>query len=142
ETHLAEAWPKSGPTLLWEFVKGEGWACPAIVGDRLVLFSRRGDQEVADCLERETGKSLWTFAYAAPYRDRYGTGDGPRNSAVIADSRVFVSGVTGLLHCLDLATGKVVWKRDLQKDFDLAPSFFGRGSTPLVLGNRLILNIG
>jgi hypothetical protein len=142
ETHIASAWPKSGPTIVWEFEKGEGWACPAIVADRLVLFHRVKDQEVTDCLQRETGQRIWSFAYDAPYRDRYGTGDGPRNSAVVADGRVFTSGVTGQLHCLDLATGKVVWQRDLQKDFDLKPSFFGRGSTPLALGDRLILNIG
>jgi len=142
ETHLLSTWPKNGPAKVWELEKGTGWSCPSIVGDRLVLFHRRNGREVIDCLQRETGKPLWNFSYDAPYQDRYGASDGPRTSPVIAEGRVFVFGITAQLHCFDLATGKVVWQRDLQKDFDLLQNFFGHGSTPLVLGSRLILNLG
>ena len=142
ETHLLEAWPKGGPAKVWEFEKGTGWACPAISGDRLVLFHRRDGREVVDCLHRETGKPFWNFSYDAPYRDRYGASDGPRTSPVISGKLVFVVGVTAQLHCLDLETGKVIWQRDLQNDFALLPNFFGRGSTPLILGNQLVLNLG
>ena len=142
ETGLLKVWPKAGPALVWEFAKGAGWACPAIAGNRLVLFHRQNGREVVDCLQRETGQRLWTFGYDAPYRDRYGSSDGPRTSAVIAGEKVFVFGVTAQLHALDLTSGKELWNRDLQKDFDLNPNFFGYGSTPLVLGQRLILNLG
>ncbi len=142
ETGLLKAWPPGGPALVWEIEKGEGWSCPAIVGDRLILFHRKAGREVVDCLERESGKPLWNFSYEAPYKDRYGSSDGPRTSPVIAAGRVFVYGVTGQMHVLDLADGKIVWQRDIEHDFQLLPSFFGRGSTPLVLGSRVILNVG
>jgi outer membrane protein assembly factor BamB len=51
-------------------------------------------------------------------------------------------GVEGKLHCLDLATGAVRWKRDVLADFKLTPNFFGVGSTPLVEGDKLVVNVG
>lgn len=142
ETKLLKSWPAGGPVCVWELQKGAGWSCPAIVGDRLVLFHRQEDREVIQCLDRETGKPSWDFSYTAPYQDRYGASDGPRTSPVIADGRVFAYGVAGMLHALDLTTGKVLWKRDIQTEFDQAKNFFGHGSTPLVLGKQLILSIG
>lgn len=142
ETKLLHAWPASGPKVAWEFAKGIGYACPAIAGERLVLFHRVEDREVVDCLNAADGKSLWKFDYAAPYRARYGDRPSTRSSPVIADGHVFTYGVAGLLHCLDLAGGKVAWKRDFAREPGLAPAFFGIGATPLVLGKRLILNVG
>ncbi len=142
ETHLLKNWPKDGPAVVWEYEKGEGWACPAIANGRLVLFHRQNNQEVIDCLQCESGKRLWTLAYDATYQDRYGTGNGPRTSAVINEGRVYTFGISGKLHCLDLETGKQIWERDTQVDFDLKHNFFGHGSTPLAANGRLILNLG
>ena len=134
ETKLLHEWPAAGPKVLWEFPKGDGYACPAIVGERLVLFHRVEDREVVQCLDAASGKALWKFDYAAPYRARYGDRASTRSSPVIADGRVFTYGVAGMLHALDLASGKVVWQRDCAREPGLAPAFFGIGSTPLVLG--------
>jgi outer membrane protein assembly factor BamB len=46
------------------------------------------------------------------------------------------------LHCLDLASGRIVWKRDLRVDYRVKQDFFGTSSTPLVEGDRLIVNVG
>ncbi len=142
ETKLLKEWPAAGLRKVWEVEKGKGWACPAISEGRLVLFHRISDREVIDCLHAENGERLWRFDYAAPYQDRYGASDGPRTSPVTANGRVFTFGVTGQLHCLDLATGKLLWKRDLATELEMKLNFFGFGSTPLVQGKRLILNVG
>jgi outer membrane protein assembly factor BamB len=142
ETKLLKNWPPAGPPVLWEYAKGSGYACPAIAGRQLVLFHRVEDREVVDCLGAFDGKPLWKFDYPAPYRARYGDRASTRSSPVIADGRVFTYGVAGLLHCFDLATGKVVWQRDFAREPGLAPAFFGIGATPLVMGKRIILNVG
>lgn len=97
---------KSSLKKVWEFSKGKGWASPAVVGDRVLVFHRRDQQEVLDCLEAATGKELWRYAYEAPYRDRYGSGDGPRSSPVVDGDRVYVFGVSGQMHCVDLKEGR------------------------------------
>jgi outer membrane protein assembly factor BamB len=142
ETRLLHDLPKGGPRVVWEVAKGNGFGGPAIVGDRLVIFHRMGERETIDCLNAETGRRFWTSDYAAPYRPRYGGSEGPRTSPVIADGRVFTFGITGRLHCFDLASGAVRWQRDCAAEFEMGPAFFGYGSTPLVLGSRLIVQIG
>ena len=51
-------------------------------------------------------------------------------------------GAEGKLHCLELGSGKVVWKRDLRAEYKVRQDFFGTASTPLVEGRLLIVNVG
>ena len=122
--------------------KGDGYSAPAIAGDRLILFHRVGDEEVVDCLRTTDGRRFWRFSYPTAYHDRYGYNHGPRCSPVISGDAVFTFGAAGKLHCLDLQTGAVRWQRDILKDYKLAQNFFGVGSTPLVEGDKLIVNVG
>ena len=142
ESGLLRKFPAEGLRVLWEMPLGKGMGGPAIIGGRIVVFHRLADKETVECRDAATGKSEWKFDYAAPYLPRYGGGTGPRTSPVIADGRVFVFGVTGRLHCLDLASGKMIWEHDCAREYSMKPAFFGFGSTPLVMGSRVIVQIG
>lgn len=142
ETNLLQKFPPGGPPLVWQVPKGDGYSSPSVVGDRLILFHRLDNDEVVDCLGARDGKPIWRFRYPTSYRDRYGYNHGPRSSPVIAGDSVFTFGAEGKLHCLDLATGALRWKRDILREFNLKQNFFGVGSTPLVEGDKLILNVG
>lgn len=142
ETHLLEKFPEGGLKKIWEMEKGNSYTSPSIVGDRLVVFNRKGDEEVIQCLEPETGKQLWSHAYPTGYRDRYGFNDGPRASAVIAEGRVFTLGAESVLTCLDLASGTRLWQRQLATEFDRLPYFFGHGCAPIVHGGKVIVPLG
>src|SRR5688572_3075818 len=139
ETKLTRTLP---PPLVWEYDKGTGYASPAIAGGRLVFLHRLANDEIVECLHPETGASQWQFRYATAFEDRYGYNNGPRSSPVIDGERVYTLGAEGKLHCLDLASGKVIWKRDLRAEYKVPQDFFGTSSTPLVEGPLLILNIG
>ena len=127
---------------LWEMRKGEGFASPVIVGERLVLFHRVGTEEVIDCVHAGDGRRFWQVRYPTSYKDRYGYNPGPRASPAIAGGRVFTFGAEGRLHCIDLASGRINWRRDLHAEFGIRQNFFGVGASPLVLGDRVILQIG
>ncbi len=142
ETHVLERFPKEGLHVVWEAKRGSGYAAPAIAGDRLIMFHRSGREEVVECLARETGDRYWRVSYPSGYRDRYGYNDGPRAAPVIAGESVFTIGAGGVLHCLELTTGRVRWKRELNREFKLKQNFFGCGAMPLVEGDKLILCIG
>jgi outer membrane protein assembly factor BamB len=139
ETRLSRTLP---PWLVWEFAKGTGYASPAIAGERLVFLHRMANEEIVECLHAETGASRWQFRYATAFEDRYGYNNGPRASPVIDDERVYTVGAEGKLHCLELGSGKVVWKRDLRAEYRVPQDFFGTASTPLVEGRLLIVNVG
>src|SRR2546425_57645 len=51
-------------------------------------------------------------------------------------------GAEGTTHCLELGSGKIVWKRDLPVDYKVRQDFFGTASTPLVEDRLLIVNVG
>ena len=142
ETGLRHEWPKEGPRKLWESPKGKGHSAPAVSGGKVVVLFAEGENEVVEALDAANGARLWRMSYAAPFTSKYGGGSGPCSNPTIAGGRVFTLGISSILHCLDLATGKVVWKRDLAADYELLPTFFGQGGTPLVLGDRVIVSLG
>ncbi len=149
ETELLKEFPKEGPKVVWETPTGEGYACPAILGDAIVLFYSKDKQECIERREAATGKLVWTHSYPISYRDKFGYANGPRAGAVIrpgATSKdptyVYTFGVASNLHCLDLATGKVVWKRDTAAEDQVPQYFFGSGASPIVVGENVILNLG
>ena len=142
ETGIRRDWAASPPALVWEIPKGEGHTSPAVVDGRVLLFHRLGDDEVLDCLDAESGRRIWRNTDRAPYRDRFGSGNGPRTHPVVADGRVYVYGVTGRLRSFDLATGAALWSRDFELEEGLVPNFFGHGSTPLVWEGRVVVQTG
>ncbi len=142
ETHLLTKLSGDSLVKVWEVERGGGYTCPAIVGDRLVHFHSIRDVDIVECLHPETGKRYWEFTYDNPYRDRYGFSNGPRASPVIADGRVYTLSATSKLHCLDLESGKVLWKRDLLEEYEIGDFFFGHGPTPLVYQDQVIVPMG
>jgi len=61
---------------------------------------------------------------------------------VIQTGRVFTYGAQGVLTCLDANTGKRLCQRDTHTDYGAKPGYFGAGSSPIVVGNLVIVNVG
>jgi outer membrane protein assembly factor BamB len=139
ETPLTRVLP---PPLVWEIPKGTGYTSPAVAGPHLIFVHRVGDEEIVECLHPETGARRWQFRYGTEFEDRFGYNNGPRSSPVVDGDRVFTVGAEGTLHCLDLPTGTLAWKRDLRLDYRVPQDFFGTASTPLIEGALLIVNVG
>lgn len=142
EAPLLTDFGEKTPAKVWEVGMGEGYASPAISGDRLVIFHALDGHETAECLHRETGKRFWSFSYPIDYRDRYGFANGPRASPVIAEGVVLLLGVTSQLHAVDLQTGKKIWQHDLRAKYRVPQDFFGHGSSPLVHEGQVIVQVG
>ena len=142
ETGILTEWPAEGPRLVWHTRVGEGYSMPSVALGRLFHFSRYGDVARLSCVNAETGQPLWRFDYDTDYVDMYGYDGGPRSSPVIDGDRVYILGAEGMLHCLNVADGALVWKVDTLARFHVVPNFFGVGGTPLVEGELLIVQIG
>lgn len=142
ETKLLKKFPEGGPKIVWELATGNGYSSPTIQGDRLVYVHRVRDDVTVECLHPATGDKYWDFSYPTTYEDRYGYSNGPRASPVIDGDRVYVMGVEGRFLCLELKTGRVVWERNINRDFNVKQDFFGTVGTPLLQGDLLIVNVG
>lgn len=141
-TALREQWGATGPAVVWRKPIGQGFAGPAVAGDRVILFHRVGNEEVVEALDAATGTTTWRYAYGTNYRDDFGFDEGPRAVPVVADGVVYTFGAQGQLHAVDLARGARLWSEDTTRRFNVPKGFFGAGGSPLVEGGRVIANIG
>jgi outer membrane protein assembly factor BamB len=142
EKGLVNAFPGKGPSVVWQKEVGDGYAGPVVAGGKLILFHRLGDKDVVECLDAATGKQRWRFDYATAYSDRLGKGDGPRATPLIDGKRVYTLAADGRLHCLNIDTGKKLWMRSLNKDYRVPPSYFGVGTSPIIEGDNVVVNVG
>ncbi|MGH7171947.1 MAG: PQQ-binding-like beta-propeller repeat protein [Gemmataceae bacterium] len=142
ETGLLQTWGAKGPPVVWQKEIGEGFSAPVVAGERLILFHRVGDEEVVECLNATNGKAMWKHGDATKYNDPLGKGDGPRSTPLIAGERVYTLSPGGRLLCLKLADGDKVWQRELLKDYKVPQSYFGVGTSPILEGGRLLVNVG
>jgi len=147
---LAGRWPKDGPDTVWQRPVGSGFSAISIAGGRAVLFHRKGREEIAEALDTKTGKTIWSQSFPATYVPSFTSDSGPRATPLIRDGRVYLYGAQAAIYCLDMSDGKVLWQRDAYEDYSSKrPSrgeppegYFGFGSSPILEGNRLLINIG
>lgn len=139
---MRTTWPAAGPTPLWKRDVGAGLSGPVVVGQRLIIFHRVDDQEVVECLDAATGKARWKFAYPTAYHDDFGFDEGPRSTPTVDNGRVYTLGAEGVLLCLTLDKGTKVWSRPLNVDYHVRKGFFGVGTSPIVEGKLVLVNVG
>jgi outer membrane protein assembly factor BamB len=139
---ISATWPKEGPARTWQHEVGAGFAGPAVAQGKVFIFHRADNEEKIDCLDATTGKSIWSNGYPATYRDDFGFDNGPRAVPVVADGRVFTYGADGIISAIGVRTGATLWRIDPKKEFASKKGFFGRASSPIVVGDLFLLNVG
>lgn len=142
ETGILAPWPKHGLKIVWQTRVGNGYGMPSISQGRLFQFDRHGNQARLSCLNRETGAFLWKFEVGTEFEDPFGYSNGPRCSPVVDGERVYLYGAEGMLYCLRVTDGKLLWKVDTHAEFNVIPNFFGVGSTPVIVGDLLLVHVG
>ncbi|MCA9063359.1 MAG: PQQ-like beta-propeller repeat protein [Planctomycetaceae bacterium] len=143
ETGIVDKLPTTG--LLprrWSVAVGEGYSGPAVADGAVVLTDRiaQGQLERIRCFDAETGEERWQHEYAARYTINYPAG--PRATPVIDSGRVYSIGAVGHMFCQELATGRILWSKEFQRDFDTELPTWGMAASPLVDGDHLITLVG
>ena len=139
---LLENWPAGGPKVLWRYRLGSGYAGAAVAGQRVIVFHRSGANERLECLDAASGKSQWKADFPAGYRGGVNPDQGPRCVPLTNGDKVYAFGAAGDLYAVSLDSGKKLWSRDLYGDYAGKEGYFGAGSTPIVLGGKLLVNVG
>jgi outer membrane protein assembly factor BamB len=142
ERGLLTSWPAAGPPVKWRKEIGTGYGAPVAIGGTVIVFHREEDFEIVECLDAETGDSRWRRAYPATFDCPVKYSDGPYSTPVVDEESVYAIGAAGVVHCLDRRDGKPRWRRALHDDFDVPADPFGTPASPLLEGDRLILNLG
>ncbi|MFM7845019.1 MAG: PQQ-binding-like beta-propeller repeat protein [Planctomycetota bacterium] len=142
DERLAITWPREGLTPTWTYPLGQGYAGPAVAGNRVLVFHRVEGVERLEALDRVTGKPLWKTDFATNYRSGIDPDSGPRAVPLVHDDQVYVWGVEGELRSVALADGKLRWSRSLGRELRAEEGYFGAGSTPLIVADKLLVNVG
>jgi outer membrane protein assembly factor BamB len=142
ETGLLQSWPKDGPKLVWQAdYLGEGYSTPTVAGGRIFSMGNHGNTEYVQALSEADGGQIWATP-VGPVRSNGGNYPGPRCSPTVDGDRVYALGLNGDLLCLEAATGKERWRKNLPKDFGGAAGGWGYSESPLVDGGKLLCTPG
>jgi outer membrane protein assembly factor BamB len=141
EKGLLKEWPKEGPKLLWSVkTLGGGYSTPSVAAGRVFGMGARDGDEGVWALGESDGKELW-WTRIAP-KARAGYAEGPRCTPTVDGTLLYALGMDGHLVCLEAATGKLVWKRNLVKDFKGRVGGWKYSESPVVDGDRLLVTPG
>ena len=130
--------------LKWSVPVSAGYSGPTVSENRVYLTDRSSQPEEIErvmCFDAGSGKTIWSFSYAAEYVG-VGYPAGPRASVIIDGNRAYSLGTMGHLFCFQKATGKVLWKKDLNQEYEIRMPIWGIAAAPLIMDDKVILNIG
>lgn len=141
DVKLARDWATQPPKELWRKPAGLGWS-GFVVADGLAITQEQiGEDELITACALRTGAPVWAHTNRTRFREWQG-GDGPRATPTISGERVYAYGATGILDCLDLATGRAIWSVEVLKANGLTNLIWGKSSSPLVADGRVIVSGG
>ena len=121
-------------------LSGVGNSSPIVSNGRVfvTVASEKGRKRSLLCLDRANGKLLWTQTVDVPGEELTQKDNPHCGSTPCADGeRVVVWHSSGGLHCYGF-DGKPLWTRDLGKFSHM----WGYGASPIIHGDRVLLNCG
>ena len=144
---ILETFPKAGLRIKWRRSVGGGFSSPVVAEGRTFVFdvelSKPTSRERLHCFDEKTGKVLWVYVY----EEHYGEwtfiperGAGPTATPIIEQGRIYTVGANGFVHCLNVKTGKVIWEKNLWREYEIEE--MGCRPSPLIEGSLLIVFTG
>lgn len=157
----SSGWDRGGwpPREAWRVNVGEGASSPLVVGLRVYVLGWRDGEDRLACLDAASGRQIWAVASRAPKYGRHATGDesfysGPSSTPEFdaATGFIYTLSIDGDLQCLDTRRdGAKVWGVNLYDRYGVgrrprvgrsAQRDYGYTSSPLVLGEQLVVEVG
>lgn len=136
----------AAPTLTpkWTAPIANGYSGPTVAAGKVYVTDHVKEPESAErihCFDWKTGQKIWSHTYPTVYKG-FIYDNGPRATVNIVGGRAYTIGSMGYVNCLDAATGKVVWARDCEKEYQAKVPGFGISADPLVDGDQVVVQIG
>lgn len=144
ETGLVERF--AGPEIpaLWRAEVSAGYSGPTVAEGRVYVtdrVARPAEVERVLCFDAATGAPLWRHTYECVYSG-VSFKAGPRAAVTVHDGRAYALGTMGHLHCLEAASGKVLWARDMVAEYGAQIPVWGLCASPLIEGDLVVVPVG
>jgi outer membrane protein assembly factor BamB len=144
ETNLPSSWSPQGENLAWTLPFG-GRSTPVIVGDRLYLQTDTGGdvartQERLVAVDVNTGKVIWERRFSQ-YLSDVPQGRVAWASPAVdpATGNIYMFTISAQLMALS-PDGKILWSRSLPEEYGAITTHGGRTTSPIIDGDKVILN--
>ena len=138
---LRRDWERSPPETIWRQPIGLGWSGFAVSGQHALTQEQRREDELVVCYALQTGHALWAHTNRVRFSEALG-GDGPRATPTLHKGRVYAMGGTGILDCLEEATGQLLWTRDVLRENHLSNLTWGKSCSPLLAHDLVVVTGG
>ena len=145
ETGLLKEWPEGGPKLLWKASSiGNGYATPSVVGDRIYLLANEGlENEYVLALKTQDGQQVWSTRLGNVGKPKQDPNfPAARSTPTVEGEFLYAMSSDGDLVCLNVASGKVLWRKNVQLEFGGKPGTWAYAESPLIDGDTLFCSPG
>ncbi len=140
EKNLLTEWPADGPALAWKTTGcGSGYSSVSVANGRVFTMGDTPEGSAVRAFEEKSGEPLWVSPILGKPGGNY---EGPRCTPTVDGDSVYALGQFGDFACLDAATGKERWRKNLGTDFGGKYSGWNYTESPLVDGNLVLFTPG
>ncbi|MCP3980677.1 MAG: PQQ-binding-like beta-propeller repeat protein [bacterium] len=138
ETGLMRSWPEGGPEVLWSTEVGQGYSGAAIHGGTVYFndYDEATFTFLVRALTLDDGKEIWRFAEKRRIRPNHGI---TRSVPATDGKYVFSLDPKAVLHALDAATGKELWRKNLVTDYGTKIPPWYNGQCPLIEKDSVVI---
>jgi outer membrane protein assembly factor BamB len=143
ETGLLQKWPSGGPKRAWATsAVGEGFGGVSVAGGKVFLLGDLADASYLFALNEKDGKTAWKVKVGPPKNHANKDWNGPRSTPTVDGDRVYAMGEAGDLVCVEAASGKDVWRKNMVKDLGGEAPKWLYCDSPLIDGKNVIVKPG
>lgn len=139
ERGISKAWNQKVPKTIWKVALSDnGNAAPAVANGRVYIVDHHEKEDTVRALDAETGKDLWGFTYPDGETNRYGF---TTSTPLVLGEKVYVHSRKGKIHCLNAATGEMLWQRDLASEYPGTPPPWDFCMSPVADNQAVLLGV-
>ena len=140
-------WLTKKPELIWKKEIGSGFS-ELIISDG-IIYTMESEQidsvtgsEFLIAFDDATGKELWKTKVDSLFIDIDGWGNGPRATPTIDQNNIYSFSGNGKLTAHSKKKGKILWQVDFVKEFGSTCPRWGFSSSPLLVDDVLVMEVG
>lgn len=145
DSKVDSKWPtslsESNLNKVWSKPFGPSYSGPIVLKDTVFTTETKDKRsEVVTALDAVTGEKKWSAewqgAMTVPFFASK-NGSWIRSTPATDGERLYVAGIKGLMVCLDIKTGKELWKLNFSNRYKTQPESFGHVCSPLIIAEEM-----
>jgi enterochelin esterase-like enzyme/outer membrane protein assembly factor BamB len=121
---------------------GSGYSSISVVGDTGVVMHSDDTSNLLMAFDVSTGKERWSLVIGPVYKGHSGSHDGPTSTPTVHDGVVYAIDPHGKLVAVSLDEGKKLWAHSLGEDVVARIPHYGISTSPVVIGDSVIVMTG